>query len=332
MRDPSDLEMTMRGTCGAVLRRRGSGAAEVQVTLLLLATLVVGAGCASRQAPSVSMAPPGLTESGTRERIGDAQVARSAIHREWAALARAGRRALRSRRYELAEKSFSDALALASDFPSRDVRIDTSLGNLVRLAALYQRLDRPEHAERVMGIVTSHVQSWGIEESAEVSCRGRYNDLIQQSIPSLFAPHQEPRRRAPARPANRDFDGLIVRTSRRLGVDPALVKAVVAAESNFEAAAVSHAGAQGLMQLMPETAHEMGVETPFEPDENLDGGVRYLRAMLDRYDDTRLALAAYNAGPDAVDRHDGVPPYPETRAYVERVLDFYRGYRARFSN
>jgi soluble lytic murein transglycosylase-like protein len=322
----------MRGSCGAALRRRGPATTEVQVTLLLLTTLVAAAGCASRQAPAVSVAPPGMAASGIREHIGDAPVARSAIHRRWATLTRAGRQALRPRRYELAERSFLAALALTTRLPARDARIDTSLGNLVRLAALYQRLDRPEHAERVMGMVASHVQSRGIEESAQASWRSRYNDLIQLSIPSSFAPRREPSRRAPTRPANRAFDGLIAQTSRRLGVDPALVKAVVAAESNFKAAAVSHAGAQGLMQLMPGTAHEMGVETPFEPDQNLDGGIRYLRAMLDRYGDTRLALAAYNAGPEAVDRHRGVPPYPETRAYIERVLDFYRGYRAQFSN
>ena len=115
-------------------------------------------------------------------------------------------------------------------------------------------------------------------------------------------------------------------------VDPALVKAVVATESNFEITAVSRAGAQGLMQLMPETAREMGVLAPFKPSENLRGGVRYLREMLDRYGDTRLALAAYNAGPEAVDRHGGIPPYPETEDYVARVLDYYRGYQSQFAN
>jgi soluble lytic murein transglycosylase-like protein len=328
--DPSDLEKTMSGSCGPALRRIGTDATQVQVTLLLLATVVVGAGCASRQLPSVSTAPPEL--AGPVTRIGGAQVSNSSVRREWSALSRAGRQALLPRRYEQAEKYFAAALALTSELPSGDVRVDTSLGNLVRLAALYHRLDRPGDADRVMEMVAGHVESQGLEQIAGASYLDRYRDLIQQSIPSLFAPRREPRRRAPEAPSNRDFDGLIAQTSRRLGVDPALVKAVVAAESDFEAEAVSHAGAQGLMQLMPQTAREMGVETPFEPVENLNGGVRYLRAMLDRYGDTRLALAAYNAGPKAVDRHDGIPPYPETQAYVERVLDFYRGYRAQFSN
>ncbi len=138
-----------------------------------------------------------------------------------------------------------------------------------------------------------------------------------------------PERRSTA-PASREYDRLILRAAGRYGVQAALVKAVIAAESNFEPNAISRAGAQGLMQLMPATAEELGVERPFGVIENIDGGVRYLRAMLDRYGDVSRALAAYNAGPRAVDRHRGIPPYPETQAYVKRVLDYYRGYRSEF--
>jgi len=127
-------------------------------------------------------------------------------------------------------------------------------------------------------------------------------------------------------PTERDYDRLIEQTGRRHGVHPALVKAVIAAESNFQPTAVSRAGAQGMMQLMPATAAELGVDRPFGVVENIDGGVRYLRAMLEKYGDVKRALAAYNAGPGTVDRHGGIPPYRETQAYVKRVLEYYRGY------
>jgi hypothetical protein len=122
-----------------------------------------------------------------------------------------------------------------------------------------------------------------------------------------------------------DVRALAAGVARRHGLDPGLVLAVVAVESGFRPAAVSPKGARGLMQLMPGTAAELGVGDALDPGANLDGGVRYLAALLARYDgDVRLALAAYNAGQRAVERHDGVPPYAETRAYVERVLRLYR--------
>lgn len=131
-------------------------------------------------------------------------------------------------------------------------------------------------------------------------------------------------------PRNDGYDSLIIREARANNLEPALVKAVIAAESNFSPSAVSRAGAQGLMQLMPKTAAGLGVEDPFHARENVSGGSRYLREMLDRYGDLRRALAAYNAGPTAVDRYRGIPPYPETKAYVKRVLAYYRGYQGDF--
>lgn len=131
-------------------------------------------------------------------------------------------------------------------------------------------------------------------------------------------------------PTERDYDDLILAVATQHAVDPGLVKAVIAAESNFKPNALSRVGAQGLMQLMPDTAADLGVDRPFGVVENIDGGVRYLKSMLDRFGDVARALAAYNAGPGTVDRYRGVPPYPETRAYIKRVLEYHRRYRADF--
>jgi soluble lytic murein transglycosylase-like protein len=125
-------------------------------------------------------------------------------------------------------------------------------------------------------------------------------------------------------PAARPYAAAISRAAAAEGVDPALLSSVAWTESRFRADARSSAGAQGLMQLMPATAAGLGVD-PLDPEQALVGGARYLRAQLDRFGGRAdLALAAYNAGPTAVRRHGGIPPYPETQAYVSRVLDRYR--------
>ena len=124
------------------------------------------------------------------------------------------------------------------------------------------------------------------------------------------------------------YDGLIAAAAGRHKVDYALVKAIIKAESNFDHRAVSPKGAQGLMQLMPQTASSLQVRDSFEPEDNIEGGVRYLRYLLNVYGgDLRLALAAYNAGEKAVAQHRGIPPFAETRIYVRRVLDHYDRYR-----
>ena len=120
----------------------------------------------------------------------------------------------------------------------------------------------------------------------------------------------------------KDLAAMAIAAARRHSLDPDLVQAVVAVESGFRPDAVSPKGAQGLMQLMPYTARALGVKDSFDPAANLEGGTRYLRALIARYNgDVTRALAAYNAGEGAVARHGGVPPYPETMAYVRKVLE-----------
>lgn len=122
--------------------------------------------------------------------------------------------------------------------------------------------------------------------------------------------------------------GPIREAAERHGVDPALFTALVHAESAFNPQARSHAGAMGLTQLMPGTARGLGVTDPWDPKQNLDGGAKYLSQMLRQFDgDVNLALAAYNAGPGAVRRHGGIPPFTETRNYVNRINNLIDNYR-----
>ena len=142
------------------------------------------------------------------------------------------------------------------------------------------------------------------------------------------------RRKQPAissvgRPDRSRYDRDIKRIARRYRIDPPLIKAIIHVESDFNYRAVSRQGAQGLMQLMPATAKELRVSDPFNPKENIDGGTRYFRQMLDSFGDNLiLSLAAYNAGPGRVARTGGVPQIKETRRYVNKVLKRYKVYKA----
>jgi soluble lytic murein transglycosylase-like protein len=127
-----------------------------------------------------------------------------------------------------------------------------------------------------------------------------------------------------------EFERLVRREAAAAGVDPSLVAAVARTESGLDPRATSPAGAAGLMQLMPATAQALGVADPYDPVANVRGGAIYLKELLARFGgDVALAVAAYNAGPGAVERFGGVPPYTETRRYVARVLEAYRAEVAR---
>lgn len=161
-----------------------------------------------------------------------------------------------------------------------------------------------------------YVDPQGVSHFTDAPTHGGYRPLFPLGLSAAAAKAQLP----PGRYA--DLIGTIAHTH---ALDPALIHAIIRAESDFDPRAISRKGARGLMQLMPETAGRMAVGNAFDPEANIDGGVRYLRWLLDLYrGNIDLALAAYNAGEKAVARYGGIPPFRETRQYVGRVLALYR--------
>lgn len=128
----------------------------------------------------------------------------------------------------------------------------------------------------------------------------------------------------------RAYDKLIARMAKAHDVEGSLIKAVMHVESEFNPYATSRKGAAGLMQLMPATAYEYGVDNVYDPAQNIEAGVLHLKYLLQRYHSRKLAIAAYNAGQGNVDRYKGIPPYSETRSYVRKVLRYSKIYKAEF--
>jgi soluble lytic murein transglycosylase-like protein len=198
----------------------------------------------------------------------------------------------------------------------------------------------------IRDVPLNRTAAWS-EHSARMQAKRPSETVPPLQIPGLAAPAVSASRagaeaRTPGVAANpgpaagsapdvpREWRERIAHASRRHGVAEALLAAVLKTESNFNPNAVSPRGAQGAMQIMPDTGNALGLRDAFDPDANLDAGADYLASLLRRFSRPDLALAAYNAGPDAVRRHGGVPPYKETQSYVARVLAWYSRYSGWF--
>ncbi len=167
--------------------------------------------------------------------------------------------------------------------------------------------------------IYQYTDASGITHFTNVPTNSRYQKRKWQ-IYSSQTPSKKQRRAK--------YDPFIDFEARSQGIEPALIKAMIRVESDFDPEAVSSAGAQGLMQVMPATAQDLQLEDPFDPEDNIRGGTRYLRYLLDRFEsDVTLALAAYHAGPGNVARYGAVPPITQTVRYVKDVLRFYKFYR-----
>lgn len=151
--------------------------------------------------------------------------------------------------------------------------------------------------------------------------------LATQAIPSI-KPLVKVEMTSNQKKAENRYQPLIVEAAYRYKVEPAIIKAIIMAESSFNPKAVSKVGARGLMQLMPRTARSLGVEDSFKPAHNIDAGVRYFKHLLDQFDgEIKLALAAYNAGSSNVIKYGGIPPFKETEFYINKVLKYFEAYR-----
>ena len=213
----------------------------------------------------------------------------------------------------------SEVAVLKNGFSIRHERRQV-LGNVTRL---YVNADGSSYVD----VATADIEHFEAAPDLAAPAFAKANAAPKTSpfFPGVF-PGGRPDRVPPAAQPAVDLDQVVSDASARYRLDPDFVNSVIKAESGFNVRAVSPKGAQGLMQLMPGTASQLGVRNAFDPRANVEGGTRYLRELLERYNfDLVKALAAYNAGPQRVEQFGGVPPYYETRAYVARIVrDFNR--------
>lgn len=173
--------------------------------------------------------------------------------------------------------------------------------------------------EEIQGITERFQSKPPVQEGDPTSKKieSEFSQELDSKMKGIFSQENDP--------TPKDLSSIIERESYKNHLDPNLVKSVIKAESNFKPNAVSSKGAIGLMQLMPGTADILGVENPFDPEENIAGGTKFLADMMKKFGNPDMAIAAYNAGPGAVQKYDGIPPYKETKDYVKKVNRFWKG-------
>jgi soluble lytic murein transglycosylase-like protein len=180
------------------------------------------------------------------------------------------------------------------------------------------------------GIATPHLSNSSVTQRFEpVELEAALDDFSEQDCQEDL---EETFQSISGKKAERLFHPIIIQAANRYDVDPLLVKAIIMAESSYNTNAVSKVGARGLMQLMPGTARELGVVDSFNPEQNINGGVKYFKKLLNRFDgDIELALAAYNAGSRYVRQYQGVPPFKATQYYIKKVCTYYDTYKTKTS-
>ena len=171
--------------------------------------------------------------------------------------------------------------------------------------------------------IYKYVDANGIVCYTDAPLGKKADKILKEKNPIAPEQNQIPRRSSKD---SGDYHTIVHEKASNYNIDPSLIKAVIKTESNWNCRAVSRKGAIGLMQLMPSTATDMNVRNPFDPEENIEGGTKYLKYLLERFNgDLTLALAAYNAGPNKVEKYGYVPPIPETKQYVKKVISLYNG-------
>lgn len=208
----------------------------------------------------------------------------------------------------------------SSNFSSSPLSIDVSRSIEFEKLLITQEVDK-EIQKVLAEIHTTLTQRTKLERETATSTYDNNPTITESPIPNSEST-KAPLTSIPTTPTKQfDYEELIKGAAAKYNVPESLIRSVIRVESNFDANAVSHSGAQGLMQLMPATASSLGVKDAFNPIDNINGGTKYLSEMLRRYDgNVRLALAAYNAGPGNVDKYGGIPPFEETQNYVKKVL------------